>query len=268
MSILYLVYRRLRPSLGIPFGFILMYGMYTGTVTPVLLMAATGFFLMHLFGDTYNDYCDYEEDRLNKRDDKLITRGVLTRKDVKIVSIVLFVLALCILFFTNMYVFILGIFYALVLTAYSYPTIRLKGKIRGYLVFSSAFLFFPLALATLGDFQMKVVLLFTGFFFFQVMYILCQKDSTDLKDRINIYKKHGWKQATGMAAGFAMLSSVFLFFISLSSPFLVLVWGANLLLKVFNLLKISSKTITRETRSNFILGEFLTPFVFSVVILL
>ena len=88
MSILYLVYRRLRPSLGIPFGFILMYGMYTGTVTPVLLMAATGFFLMHLFGDTYNDYCDYEEDRLNKRDDKLITRGVLTRKDVKIVSIV------------------------------------------------------------------------------------------------------------------------------------------------------------------------------------
>ena len=189
---LYLLYKRIRPGLGLPFGFILMFGIFFNAVCFPLLMVAAGFFLIELYGGLYNDYWDYEEDLRNGRTDKLTVAGYLTRAQARDSSFAIAAASVAMLALTNPAVLLLGMYYAALFIFYSYPGKRLKGRLEGYAVLSSAFLFLPFALALLLSIQLNaLVLLFSMFFFFQFMYILCQKDSTDRKDKKNVMKY--WK---------------------------------------------------------------------------
>ena len=69
--ILFLIYKIVRAPLGLSFAFVLMYGIFTGNFSSLLLLVAFGLFLTELFAAIYNDYCDYSEDIRNKRTDKI-----------------------------------------------------------------------------------------------------------------------------------------------------------------------------------------------------
>jgi len=262
-NLLYLIYRRLRPVFGIPLGFILMYGAYTGNLTPVLLLAGFGFLLMHLFGDFYNDYWDYDEDIRNDRVDKFTTLGLLNRHQMRSLSFLIAPIALIALLFTNVWVSLIGIYYLIVLTAYSHPGIHLKGHVGGYSTLSSVYLFLPMTLNSLTLTELSISgIIFALFFFFQFVYILCQKDSTDTKDSTNLFIDKGWRKSSAITLIFATLSSIFLLGISITSIGLLSVWGINAYSKILNAGKIWKREITRELRSKLILIEFLTPYLY------
>ena len=267
MGIAYLIYKRLRAPLGIPFGFILMYGMYANNLNLTILIAALGFCLIELFGGFYNDYWDYEEDKRNERNDKFTTTGLLSRKKVGNVSYMIAFFGVVSLLFTNLPVLVLGLYYLFLFVAYSHPAIRLKGKLWGYFALASMFLFMPVTLdGLLGIHTSFFSLVFTLFFFTQFMYILCQKDSTDPKDDKNIFMQHGWNKSAMIATGFGALSSGFFMVLCLVNPVLLLVWGINMFVKFFNLYRILTRNITRSHRSKFILTEFVTPYLYVWVI--
>ncbi len=82
-KMLYIIYKRVRPAFGLPLGFILMYGVFVNNITIPLLLTGAAFVLIEIYGGFYNDYWDYDEDLRNKRNDKFITCGILTRNQVK-----------------------------------------------------------------------------------------------------------------------------------------------------------------------------------------
>ncbi len=261
---LWLVYRKTRASFGLSFGLILMYGAYNGVIEYNLLLIASGFMLLHLFGDCYNDYWDYGDDKKNKRREKLTITGALTKEQMKTASFAILFFALSILKFTGFFLFLTGIVYALLLWAYSHPRVRLKKyDAIGYALTESPWLIIP---ALLDNFfslpHSNNTLLFGFFFFFQYMYLLCQKDSTDLKDTTNLFIRMGWRNASFFCIIFALLSSVPLSILSLSSIALILIWILNLTSKILNISKIMQKTITREERGKLVFLEFLTPYLF------
>lgn len=259
-STLYLIYRRLRPSVGIHLGFILMFAILTNNATLTLLLSAIAFFTLGLFGDLYNDYWDYKEDKRNKRKDKFIVAGLLTRKQVWHLSVITALLSIISLIFTNIYILALGIYYLFLLVAYSHPKIRLKGSLKGYFIIASVYLFLPLALSTVASIPMISLYLFTIFFFSQYMYILTQKDSTDTKDNKNIFLNSGYKTATITTSLFAVISSLTLFILSFFNPIFFIFWIFNVSSKILNIYRINKKIIIRSQRSKFILIEFLTPY--------
>lgn len=266
---IYLVYRRLRPALGLPLGFILMYGTYTGSLNPSILIAGIGFFFMHLFGDFYNDYWDFEIDIKNNRMDKFTTIGLLKRYQIMNLSLLNSFLALVFLAFTNIWIFILGIYYLVLLICYSNPKVHLKGHITGYLALASMFLFLPIALNSLSTTELSLFsLIFALFFFTQFMYILCQKDSTDINDEINIFINEGWRQSSVITLILATLGSLLFLVICTSSTWLISLWLINVFSKILNVNKIWKKEITRELRSKLILLEFLTPYLYVGVVYL
>jgi len=126
--LLWLIYRRLRIGLQV-FGFILMYGAYTNNLTMPLFLAGLGFAFLDIFGVCYNDYHDYETDIRNKRKDKWIIAGLLTREQMKTFSFLCVFIGLFLLFFTNNFVLTIGIYYTIILIGYSYPKIPLKRNI-------------------------------------------------------------------------------------------------------------------------------------------
>lgn len=261
----YLIYKRLRPAIGMPFGFILMFGAYTGAFNMELLLVAFSFFMMELFGGFYNDYWDYEEDMREGRKDKFTTTGILTRKQMWYVSAIIAVLSLFLLLFTNLYVFVIGSYYLSLFVGYSHPRIRLKGHIKGYAILSSMFLVLPFVLPSFLNIEVLLAhgLLFSFFWFTQTMYILTQKDSTDPRDDSNLFLGHGWWKALGITTVFGVLSSACLLVLCiLINPFLIAVWVFNLFAKFMNLYKIKAKTITRKSRQMCVLLEFITPFLY------
>lgn len=266
-GLVYLVYKKIRAPAGIPLGFILMYGTYTGSLIPSILLAGCGFFCIELFGACYNDYWDYEEDIRNNRGDKFTTLGLLTREEVRNISFMIVSLALLLLGFTNIWVFLLGVYYLILFICYSHPKVRLKGHITGYVALASMFLFLPMALNSLIMVELTwFSIVFALFFFLQFMYILCQKDSTDPEDDKNIFIDAGWRQSSLITLVFAILSSLFLLGISAASIWLLPVWGINAFSKILNVTKIYRKRITRNLRSKLILIEFLTPYLYIGVI--
>lgn len=262
-NLLYLAYKKLRAPFGIPLGFVLMYGAYNGNFTSALLLAGVGFFFIELFGTCYNDYWDYDEDIRNNRRDKFTTIGVLTKEQIRDISFIIALLALISLVFTNIRVFLLGLYYLTLLVFYSHPKVRLKGDITGYFALASVFLLLPRALNSLISIELSAFgIAFALFFFLQFMYILCQKDSTDPNDDTNLFIDRGWDKSSVITLIFAALSSLFLLIISISSIGLLLVWVINAFSKIVNVNKIWKKTITREFRSRIIIIELLTPYLY------
>jgi len=258
----YLIYRRVRPPIGLPMGFVLMYGAFAG-YSQELILAAAGFFLVHLFGDLYNDYHDYGEDIKNGREDKITTAGFLSPMQVRNLSFLFLSLSLLLLLFSGPLMLSVGLYYALLLVAYSHPGIRLKGGIRGYAAFSSVFVVMPVSFLFAFPQGIMLSALFSAFCFTQAMYILCQKDSTDTKDRKNLFLGHGLRRSSIVVASFGSLSSLSLLLICLQVPVLLPVWALNLASKALNINGIRKGTITRRTRGRLVLLEFVTPYLFS-----
>ena len=262
-KVLYLIYKRLRPGLGLTFGFILMYAILANGITVPLFLTAVGFLLLALYGDLYNDYWDYDEDVRNKRKDKFIIAGLITRNQSKYISFLFAAGGLLLVWFVNIFIFILALYSFILHTSYSHPRIRLKGSIKGYVAFTSIFLFLPFGLLFItAASSLLFTALFGLFYFFQGNYILCQKDSTDTKDTTNLFLKHGWEKSTRITAVFGILSSLSLLLLSFVNIYFILVWVLNVFAKIFNINKIRIKTITKVTRYRLILIEFLTPYLY------
>lgn len=268
-KISYIIYKRIRPAIGLPLGFILMYGAFVNNITIPLLLTGTAFVLIEIYGGFYNDYWDYDEDLRNKREDKFIASGILNRGQVKSLAFTTLAAAIFLLLFTNIFVLIVALYCITLFVSYSHPKIRLKGNIRGYLIISTIFFFIPISLNTLllPEFFLPT-LLFSTYCFFQFMYILCQKDSTDLKDKKNIFLTHGWKKSSRITSVFGILASLSLLSICLFNPILVLVWLFNAISKSINMDRIRRKAITRSQRSRLILLEFITPYLYVAGVLL
>lgn len=270
-NLFYLVYKRLRPAFGLPFGFILMYGAYTSSLTALLLLVGLGFVFIHLFGDCYNDYRDYGEDLRNKRWDKLTVCRNLSIEDMRSLSFLLLIIGLMVLASIDILLLALGLYYAVLLWAYSQPSIRLKNyNVFGYGVVASTFLFLPPALAFFfHTFPLGGVIISSILFFSQYTYILCQKDSTDLRDTgRNLFLDRGWGRSSLITSIFAILSSLSLFCMCVGNFGLLLIWAINAYLKILNVTKIWGKEISRGLRSKLILVEFLTPCLYVGVMIL
>jgi 4-hydroxybenzoate polyprenyltransferase len=198
----------------------------------------------------------------NGRKDKFTTCGYLTRVQSRNISFLLAFLGLVSLAPTNIFVFSLGLYYVILFIFYSNPIKRLKGSVKGYATLSSTFLLLPFALGTLSGGTAPFLPVFSSFYFFQFMYILCQKDSTDTKDRTNMFIVHGWGRSVKITALFSSLASVFLFSISIANPAFIVFWLVNLYAKFSNVNSIRLKAITKRKRYRLMLIEFLTPYLY------
>jgi len=261
----YLIYRRLRPSIGITLGFIMMYSIIIPALDMKLFMAAIAFFLIALYGDFYNDYRDNYEDVRNNRRDKLTTAGYISPIQSMYVSLILVFIGLSILLFINLIVLLIGLYYSAILFLYSHPRIRLKGSVRGYMTAISFFILLPFGLMYItGVEDVIMTCIFGSFYFFQSGYILCQKDSTDTKDDMNLFIKHGWNRSSEITAVFAILSSISLLMLSFINIYFILIWLLNAGAKCLNVRRIHAKSITRNYRQRMISLEFLTPYLYFI----
>jgi len=266
-KVLYLIYKRLRPGLGLTFGFILMYAIIANGLTVPLFLTAVGFLLLALYGDLYNDYWDYDEDVRNKRKDKFIVAGFITRNQSKYLSFLFAAVGLLVAWFVNIFIFILALYSFILHTSYSHPYVRLKGSVKGYAIFASIFLFLPFGLMfTTAANLLLFSVLFGLFCFFQSIYILCQKDSTDTKDSKNLFVKYGWEKSSNITTLFAALSSTSLLLLSFLNIYFLFIWLLNLFAKVLNINKLIKKSITRTQRQRIILLEFFTPYLYLGVV--
>lgn len=260
---LYIIYKRIRPAFGLPLGFVLMYGVFVHNITMPLLLTGIAFVLIEVYGGFYNDYWDYEEDFKNEREDKFLIYGLLNREQIKYISFSILVAALIVLLFTNLFVLSVALYSIPLFISYSNPKVRLKGHVFGYMLASSIFFFLPLSLNTLLlNYFYAPTIIFSFYCFFQYIYVLCQKDSTDPEDKKNIFKTHGWAKSTAATSIMGASASMFLLLLCLFRPVLLLVWFFNVFTKFSNLNSIRNKTITRTLRSRLIFFEFLTPYLY------
>ncbi len=262
-KLLWLVYRRMRPSIGTSLGFILMYAFLSGNFTKDMLLIAAGFTLIHLFGDCYDDCCNAEEDRRNGRKDKLILNGFVTEGQMRVLSFGLLFLGLLSVSSANLLLLIPAAWCSLLAFAYSHPRTRLKNLgIITYMLGGTVWvaLFCSIELIHTGSLTINGAS-FIIFAFSQYVYILCQKDSTDRNDSINIFTmgKHG--RPFMIMVLFAVSSSASLLALS-ASPALMIVWAINACSKSLNLAKIYRGTIQRNERGRLVLIEFLTPYAY------
>ena len=266
MSLPYLIYKRVRAGFGITFGFILMYGVLTSSIGIPLLAIAAGFLFIHLFGDLYNDSCDYEEDRKNMRKDKLTLNGNVDVSGMRKISFIAVAAGSIILFSVDILLFLVGLYYAVMLFAYSNPRIRLKnyhywcyllaaGTVWPPIVFGMNLLFSQ-------AFSLSTIMPM-AFFSSQFFYILCQKDSTDKKDIKNIFISNSWNTAWSICV-FSAVFAITAFSGLIYSAAMLIPLFINIAAKFFNLSKIRDRTITRQTRGRLMLVEFLTPYMYIV----
>ena len=269
----FIVYRIVRAPLGLSFGFVIMYGAFISNFSPVLLLSALALFLTELFGAFYNDFCDHEEDMRNRKTDKMILSGMLSRRHMLHIAAIIAIAALIISAAASVFVMALSIYCLVLYTLYSSRKVRLKGSLPGYAAAASLAFFFPFALdAALQRPFSLFTAAFGFFFFFQGMYILCQKDSTDLKDKRNLFVTNGWRFGFASAAFFGTLASASLLLAaigygSFSFP-VAAVWIFNAFSKGYNLERILSRKITRKMRHVLVLFEFLTPYLYALAVLL
>jgi 4-hydroxybenzoate polyprenyltransferase len=268
-KILFLIYKRTRPAFGLTMGIIPLYGIFVADISFSLLAIALSFFFIQMFGDLYNDYHDYEDDIRNSRDDKLTVSKILNKYQIRNFSLLFLFIGLGSLFFltiNNIVIFLFGIFYIIILWLYSSPKLCLKKyNIRGYLVAAFSWLILAFVLSSMfyrvNFFQN---LLFALFCFSHLMYIFCQKDSTDLKDKTNLFLEKGWRQASLITVLFAFLTSLFLLSLSIINIFFLFIWIVNAISKIINLKQIWNQKINRSLRSKLVGIEFLTPYLYVI----
>jgi 4-hydroxybenzoate polyprenyltransferase len=263
-KLLWLVYKRLRPSLGISFGFVLMFAVLVHNVSLHSLLIAFAFMLIHLFGDCFNDYHDIEEDARNRRNDKLILNGVISSEGLRNLSVVFSVVGLGLLSLVEPVMLIPGLFYVFLGFTYSHPKIRLKRFNLPTYMFSGSMwiLTFLLLSIVLSGGISTTAALFALFAFSQYVYILCQKDSTDREDFDNLFISRGWRTSFGITTFFGGLSSALLLMMSLFNPVFFLIWAFNFFSKVLNIDSIRRHLITRSARSKLVASEFLMPYLY------
>ena len=263
-KILWLMYRKLRPAFGIPLAFVLMTGIFLNVLNTLLIMTALGFFFIDLFGNFYNDYWDFAEDVKNNRKDKFTTCGILSAKKVLCLSMIFASVGILFLLFTNMSLIFLGVFYTFLLFIYSHNRVRLKGKVVGYCIVSFPYFLLPIVISHTQEIPILNALPLSLFFYFQCAYILCQKDSTEMKEYDNLFTNKGWKKSSEITIFFGICSSTFLLFLCLLNPILILVWLFNGFSKFLNLDNIRKRTITTHQRRRYVLMEFMTPYFYLV----
>ena len=266
-QLLYLVFKRLRPAIGCA-GYVLIAASVAGTYSLPLLLFTLSFALAYVAGDVYNDYTDYDEDVRNERTDKLTVSGVVSPEGMRNISFIVLGAAL-LLVVSNPLAFAFNLLAAMMFFAYSDQRIRLKKyTIWGYLAFASIFPFLPFVVPAAfgGSPQFSAAAAVAVFLFGQIVYILCQKDSTDRKDNTNLFMRHGHATGTALCALFALMSALPLIWLSLGSLPLLLVSGGNLALKALNVSQIATGAV-RSMRSRIMLFEHLTPLAFVGVFL-
>lgn len=264
-KILLICIKRTRPAIGSVFGFTLMYAAMTGVFSIELLSMAIIFALTYLFIDIYNDYWDFEEDVKNGRTEKITVSGLLPRESVKNLYRGMLILALTLATLTNVFAFAYVVYVALIGFAYSHPKVRLKNHdFFGYIIVCTLHLAIPFIVdLSMGRQFGTATLLFGLFFFAQFNYILCQKDSTDFRDKTNLFIKRGWNTAAAICFGYASLASGILLAASIGSPVLLLFWGMNTFLaKAPNLYFMAAKALERDTRYILIGFEYLLPLLY------
>ncbi len=265
----WLVYRRTRPSLGTALGFMLMFSFVSGGFGKEILLSAVGLFLIHLFGDCYNDCYDTHEDARNRRADKLILSGSVSVGGMKAASVALALAGLLVLAFVPA-MLIPGMWCLLLGFAYSHPSVRLKRfSLFTYMLGGTVWaIAIPTLSMTLEGGLTQAAAALSAFAFFQYVYILCQKDSTDGKDTANLFLSMGRRVSSLVTIMFGAGSSAALLVLTASNPLLLPVWAVNLASKALNVSRIRSGKITRKERSNYILVEFLTPYAYFLSVLL
>ncbi|VVB59565.1 UbiA prenyltransferase family protein [uncultured archaeon] len=239
-----------------------MYAAVTHSMNHTILLIASGFMLIHLFGDCFNDYYDVKDDLRNGRQDKLILSGVISAKRLYNLSILILVLGLSFVALADTAMFLPALWYSVLLFSYSHPSIRLKkydlvAYLLGGSVWIFTFLFLDMGLFGRISFLGTVFALFS---FSQFVFILCQKDITDNKDSTNLFLSKGRINSLRITVFFGMLSSLSLLILSTTPPFFIFIWVANLLSKSLLLNKIRLNSITRQYRSRLVFVEFLTPY--------
>jgi len=258
----WLVYRKLRPAFGISFAFILLSGVFLGVMNFKVIMAALGFLFIELFAAFYNDYWDFSDDIKNERKDKFTTLGLMSTRSCLYLSLILACLSLIFLMFTDTSFLMIGIPYLALGFLYSHKRVRLKGTITGYAILSSPFFILPLLIAGANGIPLTRAMPISTFLFFQYMYILCQKDSTDMRDKKNVFMVYGWKRTSMSVTLFSISASISLFIISLSFPPLMLIWLFNTALKSLNIKDIAKGTVTRGRRGRIILLDYTTEYLY------
>ncbi len=265
-KVLWLIYRRLRIGLE-PFGFVLLYGAYTNNFNLTLLLAAFGFFCMDVFGVMYNDYYDYETDLRNKRRDKWISAGLVTKNQMLYLGLLFALVSLVLLYFTNIFVFLVGFYYFLVLIGYSHPKIPMRRNLVTYLILGTFYLPMFYALSILFQNQFTAIdIYYTLFVFFQAVYLIAHKDVNDTKDDRNIFLKNKYNRGLLICAVLGILSSVFLLPLSFTKISLLVLWLLNLvILKIWLLKRVYKRTVKKRFRDWIVLFEFLTPYFYALV---
>ena len=262
-QIIKLIFKRIRPALGLVVGPILMYSFLT-EFDYVSILIALSLGVVYVFGDLYNDFWDFDDDKKNYRKEKLTVSGFVSKDKIKFFAYLILLTGVIIATFTNLFLLFYILIHSIVLVSYSHSKIRLKKlDLTGYFITSTPFLLIPFTI----DFVLKqpfsqTSFLFAGFMFFQYFYILTQKDSTDLKDETNLFLKKKWKTASNICTINAFLASIFLLIISIKSVFFLLICGLNIVIKILNIKLIKEKKITRKTRNKIVGLEFLTPFLY------
>ncbi len=262
-KLLWLIYKRIRVAF-VPVSFLFIFSLYTNIFSSHVYFIMLGAFCIEIFGGCYNDYTDYDEDKRNDRTDKLTISGIMRRKQIRNISFIFLAIGLISFVLSN---FVIGFYYAFMMWAYSYHGIRLKKyNFKGYFVLATSWILIPFYLGFMFGINFSSILFFFNFFcFFQYMYLLNQKDSTDANDDTNLFIEKGWNKALFICVTLAILSSIFFLGMSSLSIFLIMVWAMNLFIKFYHSYKVHRRQINRELRSRLVLMEFLNPYIYSVI---
>jgi geranylgeranylglycerol-phosphate geranylgeranyltransferase len=177
----------------------------TGVDFPLSLgLAMFAAFLITGGGNVFNDYIDFEADRVNKPK-RPIPSGKVSRKSSLLFSMVLFFLGVVIAGFINWVVFLIAAINSLLLIGYS---VVLQDKIFlgnitiGYLV-GSIFLFGGASIGDLGKIFLPFILTLLAMLSTISREIV--KDLEDIKgDRLSFLKKITYKVRSGIAERFGI----------------------------------------------------------------
>lgn len=250
------------------FGFIFLWGVYTNNINLTLFLVALGFSALDIFGGLYNDYYDYRLDLRNKRKDKWISAGLITKNQMLYLSGLLGFFGLVALYLANMLFFLIGLYYFFLAVSYSHPKIPIGRNLTTYFLVGAPYLliFYVSTLSFKVPFT-RIDIYYSLFAFFQAIYLITHKDINDTNDNTNIFlEKYDLAFLVCLLLG--LLSSAFLLPLSANSACLLALWILNLfVLKLWLLKKIRGRTVKRGFRDNVVLFEFLTPYIYAIAIL-
>jgi len=248
-----------------------MYGAFTNNFSLPLILVAIGIFFIEFFAAVINDFYDYERDLKNNRIDKWIVAGLLSRKQMLYISLSTLIASVLVLSFTSILVLFVGVYYLFLAFLYTFPAkFKLKNfHIKGYLLASTPWIVMPFTLSLLLLKPISILeFIFAAFFYSQYLYLLSQKDSTDLKDNLkddtNIFISGKWSSAFLITLSFGIISLLALLSLSMTFLPLLVIWIFNGLIKFYILNSIRNKQITRQFRVKVTLFEFLTPHFYSI----